>query len=241
MDNQFQGYVIHRRAYRETSLLVDVFTLESGRFTLVAKGARGNTKSDRKSLLQPLQLLNFECRGRSALKNLGRMEALAPSIPLQGRAMYAAFYLNELIQRALPESEPVESLFSQYQICLQGLSEASNAARENQTYAENSVIEPWLRRFEFHLLEELGYLPDFSVCSVSGEPVHRDKFYQYILEQGFVECLQFAPNAISGEMLIQISEDNLTSESRRLAKQLMRLTLPLAIGDKPLKSRDLFV
>ena len=39
MDLQ-RGFVLHRRPYSETSLLVDLFTEETGRLTVIAKGAR---------------------------------------------------------------------------------------------------------------------------------------------------------------------------------------------------------
>ena len=41
MDLQ-RGFVLHRRPYSETSLLVDLFTEETGRLTVIAKGARAN-------------------------------------------------------------------------------------------------------------------------------------------------------------------------------------------------------
>lgn len=41
MQSELQrGFVLHRRPYSETSLLVDLFTEESGRLTVIAKGAR---------------------------------------------------------------------------------------------------------------------------------------------------------------------------------------------------------
>ena len=39
MQSELQrGFVLHRRPYSETSLLVDLFTEESGRLTVIAKG-----------------------------------------------------------------------------------------------------------------------------------------------------------------------------------------------------------
>ena len=47
-----RGFILHRRPYSETSLLVDLFTEESGRLTVIAKGARAK-RSSWKSVLQP--------------------------------------------------------------------------------------------------------------------------------------------------------------------------------------------
>ncbi len=52
IENWQRGFVLHRRAYSETSLLVDVFTEDTGRLSLLAKGARAR-RSAWKSVLQP--------------------------------------------------------------------------------------------------------------------------------------------------------------------------------------------
>ena len=105
---RYHAYVLHKRPYRETSMLVDFFTLEQGRVSAVAKGARGNSKSDRKSLLQGFQKAELDLSGRSNLKNLGKIEASGAVIRLSEKALYCGFYLNEILSRALPEAEPFE-------------------------------------------------------------------------------------------------------------------------------------
>ena len=57
MDLQ-RGFVLHRRPYSETSLLVDLFTEETGRLTVIAKGARAK-RSAWKSVLQPFTPLHY--------------------------------------------------------------------------------------------------------------------------------------------------------------------------------------
>ena len=47
---QEPAYVIHRRPWRETALLVDLFTLNHGRMSLVARGAN-SAKSPLKAQL----------------------------------------------------------------------------------------------------------------------------------------------------------------------------------------------
>ena len=47
------GYVLHSRMYRDTSLLLEVFTAQQGRVSLVARGARRRSrKGSRAALLQ---------------------------------------------------------------------------------------------------------------------------------------------------------------------------------------------
>ena len=59
---QEPGYVIHRRLWRETSLQVDVFTLNYGRVDLIARGAN-TRKSPLKAQLQPFQPLLLDWVG----------------------------------------------------------------------------------------------------------------------------------------------------------------------------------
>nr|WP_136252577.1 DNA repair protein RecO [Ningiella ruwaisensis] len=236
---QATGYVIHRRPYRETSLLVDFFTRQYGRISAVAKGARGNNKSDRKSLIQPLQLLSFELSGRTQLKNLGLAEALQSAWQLKGSCFYSAFYMNELLVRALPETEPASLLFEQYQQCLQQLSEISNASVEQAHSLER--IEICLRSFELMLLQELGYLPDFSHDAETAKPIQADGFYTFIAEQGFISCPALQPYVLKGEDLLAIDARHFSKSARKTAKFICRQALLPIIGDKPLKSRELFI
>ncbi len=48
----WRAFVLHSRPWSETSLMLDVFTEESGRVRLVAKGARSK-RSTLKGALQP--------------------------------------------------------------------------------------------------------------------------------------------------------------------------------------------
>ncbi len=229
----YDGYVLHRRPYRETSLIVDFFTLQNGRVSAVAKGARGG-KSDRKSLLQPLQALNFELSGRSSLRNLGRAESTAKSFKLSQQSLFCVFYLNELLNRALPESEIFTRLFRQYELSLQNLQDMSTPS------IKLSELEPVLRNFEFVLLEELGYLPDFSYDSQNEAEISPDKSYTLINELGFVACDRTQVMAIRGQDILAIDNDEWHVDSLKAAKKISRIAMRPIVGDKPINSRELF-
>lgn len=241
---QATGYVIHRRPYRETSLLVDFFTRQYGLISAVAKGARGASKSDRKSLIQPLQLLSFELSGRSQLKNLGLAEALQNSMNLKGFCLYSAFYINELLMRAIPETEPMGSVFEQYQQTLSALQDLSNP----NILLEHSIdkplaedVEPILREFELLLLQELGYLPDFYYTCDTGQAIATDLSYTFVREEGFLVCSPNQAFALSGQDIIAISQKSYSPSARRAAKFICRQAFLPIIGEKPLKSRELFI
>lgn len=148
MDLQ-RGFVLHRRPYSETSLLVDLFTEETGRLTVIAKGARAK-RSAWKSVLQPFTPLLLRWAGKGALKTLTKAEPAAITLPLQQTALYSGFYVNELITRVIEPETANLQLFQHYLQCLTGL-------------ATQPQVEPTLRLFEFHLLKILGYGIDFCI------------------------------------------------------------------------------
>jgi DNA repair protein RecO (recombination protein O) len=230
----YDGYVLHRRPYRETSLIVDFFTLQNGRVSAVAKGAR-SSKSDKKSLLQPMQSLNFELSGRSQLRNLGRVESNARSSVLSQTSLFCVFYVNEILNRALPEAEGFTRLFKQYELTLRNL---EGLSKDDATLTE---LEPVLRNFEFVLLEELGYLPDFEYDHQNERPIASDKSYTLLNEIGFCESDSQQSHAISGAAIIDLKQEIWHRDSLKAAKLISRIALRPVLGDKPIKSRELFM
>ena len=84
MDFKLQpAWVLHARAYRESSLLVEAHIRDHGRIGLVARGARGS-RSRWKGLLQPFRPLLLSWRQRGELGTLTDAEQIAPLPPLEG-------------------------------------------------------------------------------------------------------------------------------------------------------------
>ena len=84
------GFVLHRRAYRESSLLLEVFSRDYGRLGLLARGVR-NSRSRRTALLQPFVPLQMAWSGRGELPVLSQVEADGPQLlsPRQTRRVRA--------------------------------------------------------------------------------------------------------------------------------------------------------
>lgn len=226
MDLQ-RGFVLHRRSYSETSLLVDLFTEETGRLTVIAKGARAK-RSAWKSVLQPFTPLLLRWSGKGALKTLTKAEPAAITLPLQQTALYSGFYVNELITRVIEPETANPQLFQHYLQCLTGL-------------ATQPQVEPTLRLFEFHLLKILGYGIDFLHCAGSGLPVDESMTYQYRAEKGFIASLVKDNLTFYGRDLLAFDRLEFTDESvLQAAKRFTRIALKPYLGDKPLKSRELF-
>jgi DNA repair protein RecO (recombination protein O) len=227
MNNEWlTAFVLHRRAYRETSYIVDFFTLEQGKVSAVAKGVR-NSKSDRKSLLQPFQALKLQLAGKSELKNLRQLEGAAPPIPLVGTALFCAMYINEITNRIMPVGLPSDGAFTAYTNALTSLH-------------LDSDIEVCLRQFERALLDEMGLMPDLTTDVEWGEPISGEHLYSLQPELGFCRAPKGHRHALPGAALMSLAYDQYTPLSKKVAKVLYRELLKPLVGDKPLKSRELF-
>ncbi|MCZ6831785.1 MAG: DNA repair protein RecO [Gammaproteobacteria bacterium] len=230
-----QAYVLHTRAFRDSSLLVELFTREHGRVSMVAKGVKGGTRrkssgGSQAALLQPFVPLLCSWVGRSDLKTSTGCEARGTGPGLVGRRLYCGLYINELLSRLLHHYDAHEALYDVYEESLQRL-------------ARESELDLLLRQFEFRLLEELGYGFELSQEGLSGEPLSETGWYVFHQEHGLIAA-DAQPGAdmpsFSGADLLAISRGEFNVELRRTAKRLMRQALAPHLGDKPLKSRELF-
>lgn len=136
------AFVLHARPWRETSLLVEVLSLDHGRLGLVARGVQGQKQHVLRAALQPLQHIRLGAVLRGELAQLRGAEALDAAPRLSGDAMLAGFYVNELVLRLAPRQDPSPELYDAYAKVRQRLPEAALA---------------WnLRRFERDLLDAIG-------------------------------------------------------------------------------------
>ncbi|MBP8282604.1 MAG: recombination protein O N-terminal domain-containing protein, partial [Chromatiaceae bacterium] len=91
-------FVLHRRDYGNTSLLLDLFCAETGRLPVLAKGAkRGRTPAT--AILQPFRPLWANWTGLGEVRTLTSAEPAGRTLDLDGQALFCGFYLNELLTR----------------------------------------------------------------------------------------------------------------------------------------------
>lgn len=115
------GYVLHTYPYKETSLIVEVFTRNFGRVALLARGAR-RPRSAMRGVLLAFHPLRLGWSASAELGNLMSVEWSGAPQPLAGRGLMCGFYLNELLLRLLPRDDPHETLFDFYAEALRALS-----------------------------------------------------------------------------------------------------------------------
>ncbi len=229
------AYVLHARAYRDTSLIIDVLTQDYGRVCLVAKGARkaaGKGKSYQRSILQPFITLQISWQGKSSLKTLVGAEAFENyTTCLSGHRLYSALYVNELLLYLLPQENPTDDIYYLYQTLLTHLS-------------DNSLeLEPCLRQFEFQLLEELGYGINFYTEADTDVQLQADTQYSYVLNHGFVQSVDSNYEAIyfQGKDLLNLQNGFFDDPSTcQTAKAITRLAFKPHLKGKTIKSRELF-
>ncbi|MFC3913193.1 DNA repair protein RecO [Pseudaeromonas sharmana] len=223
------AYVLHCRPYRESSQLIELFCAEAGRISVVARGSRRHS-SGLKALLQPFMPLQVSWQGRSELKTLISAELRRPPLSLRDEALYSGLYLNELLYYLLDSHTAYPGLFANYDQVL-GLLATLPAA------------EPVLRQFELQLLDELGYGVEFEREADSGLPIEPEGVYLYRAEYGFVRygLAGRRPDLFRGVDLQAMARRRFDDLIQlQAAKRFCRQALHPLLGNRPLKSRELF-
>ena len=219
------AWVLHHYPYRDSSLLVEVFSRDHGRVGLVARGARSPRSRwhSQLQILHPL-LLSWNMRGELGTLTGAECRAIVPAH--QGGKLLCACYINELLLRLLSRHDPHAALFAAYEQALAGLDLAEERA---------------LRYFEKHLLQELGYGLLLDSEFESGRPIDPAGLYEYRLEQGPVPCQRQGSEGIylHGESLLALAGECLEEQQAyREVKKLTRAALSLYLGGRPLKTRE---
>lgn len=228
-----QAFVLHSYPFRETSLLVEVFSRRFGRVVLLAKGARRPRSALRGTLLA-FQPLVVGWAGKGEVRTLMKAEWRGGQPLLAGEALFCGFYLNELLLRLLAREDAHDALFDAYAEALEGL-------------ARGAVPAPVLRSFEKRLLKELGYALTLDREPVSGASVDPAGLYRYEPERGPVPVesggVQGAAEGplFSGHALLEIARENYGDpQTLQQGKLLMRLIINHRLDQRPLQSRRVF-
>ena len=187
------AFVLHSHDWSESSLILDLFTRAHGRVVAVAKGAK-RPYSQLRPVLLPFQRLTVGFgakQGQDVEVWLLRQAEWAggPAWP-GGPAMLPGFYANELLMRLLPRHDHLPRLFDAYAELLPALTLPG-------------TLHAGLRAFELMVLRQLGHLPDMSLHSASGEPVHDDVLYTLHPELGVAEA-QADDAALPGWLMRQL-------------------------------------
>lgn len=217
------AYVLHQRPFRDTSLIVEVFTREHGRLTTFARGARGARPRFRG--LQPFQplLVSYSGRGEAAQLTAAEPDGVPP--PLPAATLLSAFYLNELLVKLTERHDPHPELFDAYAATLAAL----RAGRP---------LEPLLRRFEKQLLDLVGFGIELAVDS-AGEAVDPGAYYHFVPARGLLRAATAAADTCPGHVLLALAAEELLEDAAglRAARTLLRAALDHCLEGRELSTR----
>ena len=221
------AFILHARAWRETSLLLEAFTRDYGRVGLVARGVRSARARLPRSALEPLQALQLDWSGRGELQTLTAAEPMRNQPALRGDALMSAMYVNELMVRLTARDDPHPPLFQRYAGLLDEMAATPSLA--------------WsLRRFERDLLAATGYALQLETEADTGTPVEPAQIYDYVPEVGPLAAAGPAGSGarVRGSALLALAVDAMPPDAEDLAalRRLMRTLIGAQVGERGLQS-----
>lgn len=247
------SFVLHRYPWSESSLVLELFTLEQGRLTVIAKGAK-RPYSQLRSVLLPFQRIMVSLTkgsserthdplaSASEVRTLRSAEWAGGAAMFKGAALFSGFYLNELLLKLLPRGEPYPVLFESYRHAIQALG-----------LLEDAASQAALRAFEMRLLSEMGVLPELDVCTATQQGVQLEARYRLTPEAGVIEAAvgASADETLPGALLLMLQAARLhggfdalehaCGAHLHLLKGVFRSMLHYHLGYAPLRTRQLLV
>lgn len=222
------GYLIHHRKYRERSHIVHLFTQEQGRIDGIL----------RQTPPPQYQPITVQASGKGELKNFSKIEILNQPVFFHGDAFFSGFYLNELLLRLCPLEVAMPETFVQYHLTLDHLQTIS-------THPEADLfLKQILRQFEHALLEELGYPLDYG-RDAQQQLLSVNSHYQFQLSEGFIRLSAQSSATLTGAQILSMVDyekgRDFTVEQLQLLSKLYRQMITSLLGDRPLKSRQLWI
>lgn len=220
------AFILRRNPYRDTSVLLDLFTLEAGKITCVAKFGQGkNSRS--KGMLEPFRQLDASWTGRGEVFTLFNAEEKR-RFPLKAAGLVRAVYANELLLRALWQHQPQPELFAQYQQTLFRL--------------ENPADVLALPLFELDVLAMAGYVLNLWHDDAEGHDIEPAMRYRFRPDQGlYADEGEGKGVPISGNLLIALREPEAMNPEQRLElRYTLDYLIQMLLKGKTLNARKLF-
>ncbi len=222
---QEPGYILHHRPFRDSSQILDVLTRDHGKIAVVARGSRG-VRSRLAGVLRPFLPLRVSWVAKSDLGTLTGAEAAGPPAGLQGDALLAAYYVNELMLHFLHRHDPQPEIFALY-------------ADAIPTLGSGADVAATLRSVELELLGLLGYATSLETVAGTHEALDPERNYDYRVDQGPVPVSRSAgPLVFRGSLLLGIAARQFDDgDVLQAAGRLLRSVIDYHLGGKELQSR----
>jgi DNA repair protein RecO (recombination protein O) len=158
-----EAVVLRTWPVQESDLIVSLFTRDYGKLRAVAKAALKSRKRFG-GALEPTTVARawFVERPRQELARLDQLEIVSSplSAPIDQARLTVLSFFAEVLDEALPEHDPQETVFR----LLASVLEYTSAV-------QSDVIQPWmpLTYFALWMTRLMGLLPDIAHCTACGE------------------------------------------------------------------------
>src|SRR5579863_9125640 len=180
-----EAVVLRTWPVHEADLIVSFFTRDYGKMRGVAKSA---LKSRRRfgGALEPMTLARawFAERPRQELARLDQLEIVRSplALPVDATRLAVLSFYAEVIDEALPEHDPQETVFRLLSSVLE----------------QTTVEQPWmpLTYFSLWMTRLMGLLPDISHCIICGESLHEADVYFNSHADGLLCGLHRSPGSM---------------------------------------------
>lgn len=150
----------------EADLIVSFFTRDYGKLRGVAKSALKSRKRFG-GALEPMTLTRawFAEKPKQELARLDQLEIVSSPLsrPVDGVRLAVLSFYAEVLDEALPERDPHETIFRLAASVLE----------------QTTVQQPWmpLTYFTLWMTRLMGLLPDLAHCTVCGEALHAEEVF----------------------------------------------------------------
>ena len=209
-----EGFVLHKRRFKETSLIVELFTLERGRIAAIVKGAL-RAKSKFGNFLQHSMRLELDVIGKSNLPTLTRVEVIEHFPSLRGLKAFTLLYVNELIIKFFGENDPIEDVYQNY-------------AELQRKLGSTEDYQSALRYFELTIFKAMGVQPELKTTADTLAPISNSGTYFFKPSIGILEGnLEGDALKVHGETLFLLARKaelhgRAGNEAKLLAQALVR-------------------
>ncbi|MGK0271906.1 MAG: DNA repair protein RecO (recombination protein O) [Cocleimonas sp.] len=195
------AYILNRRPFRDSSLLLDIFSEDYGRICCIARPAKKRGKVV-KGHTEPFRYLHLQWLGKGDVQTLTEADERGRhNIP--SSELMLGLYINELIMLFTQQHEPHPELFNAYKYTLH---------KVGDSYVNKQI----LMRFELFLLQSLDYSMSVNISPYELNNLIDSKAYFYFSKE---------------DGLLLDEENNVGTHRYQTAKILISADLLLALQD----------
>jgi len=218
------AYILHTRAYRESSLLVYALTAEHGVVHLISRAA----KKKNGNMIQPLTKCYLTWSGKGSLLSLNKVELEYSKYTRNFRSHVQCLYIHELLLRLVPERSPAPELFDLYEQTLEKM-------------LKLPTDEGCLRAFELELLAIIGHPLQLDFDYQNNLAVEAEQYYRYVPDAGPVLSagLNQTWDSVTGRALLDMAAGDFRAENLPAMKRFLRGLLEFYLRGKPVLTRQL--